>query len=76
MEIKKLVMSSLIAISTTLILSSCAKDLDCVCTYTEANGDKTTAETVTIKGTKKKAAEACESKNSEWSDVNGSCQIQ
>ena len=55
-------------------LASCKKDYTCECT-SEANGISATAST-TIKDTKKKAKEACESKSVSTGSSTSSCKIK
>jgi hypothetical protein len=59
-----------------LLSAACSKNRDCVCTYTDSNGQTVTADTEQIKASKSRAKKACEKKDDEWADVNGSCKLK
>jgi hypothetical protein len=71
---KKFLLST--AVITVLLCTACSKDRDCVCTYTDVKGETVTLDAQTIKGSKISAKKACEKKDEEWADINGSCKLK
>ena len=57
------------------ITTSCSKNRDCVCTYTDSQGASVSV-TSQVKGSKSSAKKACEKNDQEWADVNGSCKLK
>lgn len=57
-------------------LVSCGRTHKCKCTYTDSYGNTVDVGFSNLEGSKKKAKAACDSKSSEWTSVNGKCEIQ